>query len=127
MLIKTAAACTGQFRRQEITMRVLFASLGFLLAACTTPTAAHRPSDTERGQALAEANCSRCHAVGRAGDSPFPEAPPFRTLSQRFRVTDLEESLAEGISVGHPAMPEFAFDPDDAHALVIYLQSIQER
>jgi mono/diheme cytochrome c family protein len=109
-------------------MRILFASLALvLLAACTTPTAAHRPSSVERGQALAEANCSRCHAVGRTGDSPFPEAPPFRTLSQLFRVSDLEESLAEGISVGHPAMPEFAFDPDDAHALVTYLQSIQER
>lgn len=109
-------------------MRSWFASLALaLLGACTTPAAPPQLAEVERGQALAEANCSSCHAVGRAGDSPFPEAPPFRTLSQRFRVADLEESLAEGISVGHPAMPEFTFDPADAHALVVYLQSVQER
>jgi hypothetical protein len=41
-------------------------------------------------------------------------------------VSDLEEALAEGISVGHPAMPEFQFAPDDVSDLVGYLQSIQE-
>lgn len=107
-------------------MRALLLLSLAVLTACTTPAAAH-PSAVARGRELAETNCARCHAVGRDGDSPFAPAPPFRALSQRFRVSDLEESLAEGISVGHPAMPEFAFAPDDAHALVLYLQSIQER
>jgi mono/diheme cytochrome c family protein len=40
-------------------------------------------------------------------------------------VDSLEEAFAEGISVGHPAMPQFAFAPDDVRALVAYLQSIQ--
>ena len=79
----------------------------------------------QRGQAIAEANCSSCHAVGRSGDSPAPEAPPFRRLSENYRVANLEEALAEGISVGHPAMPEFQFAPDDVDALIAYLQSIQ--
>lgn len=107
-------------------MRLLLLLALAALSACTTPAAA-RPSAVARGREIAEANCARCHAVARDGDSPFAPAPPFRALSQRFRVSDLEESLAEGISVGHPAMPEFAFAPDDAHALVLYLQSIQER
>jgi mono/diheme cytochrome c family protein len=80
-----------------------------------------------RGQKLASANCTTCHAIGAVGESPAPEAPPFRTLSRNYRVADLEEALAEGISVGHPAMPQFAFGADDAHALVVYLQSIQEQ
>ena len=109
-------------------MRRILAVLALsLVTACAMPAALSRNPDVARGQSLAETNCSRCHAVGRAGDSPNTEAPPFRTLSQQFRVTDLEESLAEGISVGHPVMPQFEFAPDDAHALVTYLQSIQER
>lgn len=97
---------------------------GVLLAGCVS---AQAQGDVDRGHALASANCATCHAIGSVGDSPAPEAPPFRTLSRNYRVADLEEALAEGISVGHPAMPQFAFSADDAHALVVYLQSIQER
>jgi len=93
--------------------------------ACTTPTSPER-SAIVRGREIAQINCSSCHAVGRSGESPFPEAPPFRTLSRNYRVDSLAEALAEGISVGHPAMPEFQFAPDDVNALVSYLQSIQD-
>jgi cytochrome c len=82
-------------------------------------------SATERGQHLAATHCSSCHAIGAAGESAAPEAPPFRTLSRNYRVDALEEALAEGISVGHPAMPQFQFAPADVTALVTYLQSIQ--
>jgi cytochrome c len=99
--------------------------LGAVLLAGCVSTADQR--DIARGQFLASANCSSCHAIAKVGDSPAPEAPPFRTLSRNYRVADLEEALAEGISVGHPAMPQFEFGPDDAHALVVYLQSIQEQ
>ena len=95
-----------------------------LLGGCVT---VQQKRSEMRGQEIAQTHCSSCHAVERGGESPAPEAPPFRTLSQNYRVTDLEEALAEGISVGHPAMPEFQFSPDDAHALVSYLQAIQAR
>lgn len=94
------------------------------LAGCVTD---QQKQAEMRGQEIAQTHCSRCHAVGRTGESPAPEAPPFRTLSQNYRVSDLEEALAEGISVGHPAMPEFQFSPEDAHALVSYLEAIQAR
>jgi hypothetical protein len=42
----------------------------------STPTLA---GDFTEGKALAELNCSRCEALGSAGNSPFKEAPPFRT------------------------------------------------
>lgn len=96
-----------------------------LTSACASHASMAQQSREARGQTIVEQNCSSCHATGRSGDSPAPEAPPFRTLSHNYRVDALEEALAEGISVGHPAMPQFAFAPDDVRALVAYLQSIQ--
>jgi mono/diheme cytochrome c family protein len=80
-----------------------------------------------RGEGLLTANCSRCHAVGRTGDSTLPEAPPFRTLGQRYPIDVLAEALAEGLSSGHPDMPEFRFEVDDVNAILAYLNSIQEK
>ena len=80
-----------------------------------------------RGEGLLTTNCSRCHAVGRTGDSTHPEAPPFRTLGQRYPIDVLAEALAEGLSSGHPDMPEFRFEIDDIDAILAYLNSIQEK
>lgn len=92
-----------------------------------TACASHEsPTPAARGREIAQQNCSSCHAIGPFGDSPAPEAPPFRTLSANYRVDTLEEALAEGISVGHPAMPQFEFAPQDADALIAYLRAIQE-
>lgn len=108
-------------------MKVVAAALSlFILAACATDVSEPATAAETRGQTLAEAYCASCHAVGQSGESPAPEAPPFRRLSESYRVSALEEALAEGISVGHPAMPEFRFSPEDVDALVRYLQSIQE-
>lgn len=80
----------------------------------------------ERGRAFVEAQCASCHAVGPTGASPFAAAPPFRTLHERYAVTDLEEALAEGITVGHPAMPEFQLEPEQIRDVVAYLQSLEK-
>ncbi|MDW6024789.1 cytochrome c [Mesorhizobium sp. BAC0120] len=80
-----------------------------------------------RGRTLVEANCARCHAVGSNDKSPHPDAPAFRTLSSRYPVEDLAESLAEGISTGHPDMPEFVASPDQIDAIIAYLRSLQPR
>ena len=81
----------------------------------------------ETGEAKLTVNCSGCHAIGRTGASPHPQAPPFRTLSSRYPIENLAEALAEGISVGHPDMPDFVFEPDEVGAILDYLKSIQER
>jgi mono/diheme cytochrome c family protein len=47
-------------------------------------------------------------------------------LSRKYPIEGLAESLAEGLSVGHPDMPEFVFEPDDIAAILAYLNSIQE-
>jgi cytochrome c len=82
-----------------------------------------------RGQAIAEENCARCHAIGKTGESADPRSPPFRTLSRKYPLTDLEEALSEGIMVGHqgPEMPQFRFDPEQIDALLAYLASIQSK
>jgi cytochrome c len=79
----------------------------------------------QRGLVIVRINCSRCHAVGKVGDSPLPIAPPFRTLHERYPVEDLQEPLAEGIVTGHPTMPEFRFDPGQVGDVIAYLKSLE--
>lgn len=95
-----------------------------LLAAALPATAADKTL-ADKGEVLVRENCSRCHAVGKEGQSPHKDAPPFRTLSSKYPIEDLGESLAEGIVSGHPDMPIFAFSPHDVEAILEYLESIQ--
>src|SRR5262249_2702543 len=62
--------------RSAIGCRLLIA----LAVTSTAPPALTQESTTPlaRGEALLTANCARCHAVGRAGDSPHATAPMFR-------------------------------------------------
>ncbi len=99
----------------------------FLLVGCWVLVAAAADKGlTDKGEVLVKENCSRCHAIGKDGDSPHPEAPPFRTLSSKYPVADLAESLAEGIVSGHPDMPIFVFSPHDVEAIIEYLESVQD-
>lgn len=101
--------------------------LAAALSACAAvPELPAQGASAARGQALAERHCAACHAIGRAGESGFAGAPPLRTLSHRYSIWSLEEALAEGIVVGHPAMPPFRFEPDEVSDLLAYLETIQE-
>jgi hypothetical protein len=51
-------------------------------------------------------------------------APPFRDLPQKYPIEMLAEALAEGIMTGHPAMPNFAFEPPDIDALLTYIDTL---
>ncbi|MFY9657998.1 MAG: cytochrome c [Methylocystis sp.] len=103
--------------------------LGFLLPLLILPPAVAAESPVEEGQAIVKANCSRCHAIGPTGESPNPKSPPFRTLSKKYPVQNLEEALAEGIIVGHEneQMPSFQFSPSQVEAIVAYLESLQAK
>jgi cytochrome c len=83
----------------------------------------------ERGRAIAETNCARCHAIGKTGESPNAKSPPFRTLSQKYPLSNLEEALSEGIMVGHEGaeMPQFRLDPAQIEALLAFMGSVQEK
>jgi cytochrome c len=82
-----------------------------------------------RGQALAANCCGRCHAIGKTGESANPKSPPFRYLSRRYPLSDLQEALAEGIIVGHEGleMPQFQFSPRMIDALLAYMNSVQAK
>lgn len=107
-------------------MKLSLVLAALLLAGCSIGQSGATQAQLDHGRALVEQNCGSCHAPGRSGESPAPEAPPFRTLSHNYRVANLEEALAEGISVGHPAMPQFQFSPHDVDAIIAYLNSVQE-
>lgn len=113
-------------------MRRMWAGLAMvgLLAGAPAPAPSQPLNQDESvalGQALAQRNCSQCHAVGRTGASPNPQAPPFRELYQRGDVQQLGEGGAQQLLTGHPAMPEFRFEPYELVAIVRYLRSIQSR
>ncbi len=79
-----------------------------------------------RGEQIVATNCAPCHAIGKTGASPHPEAPPFRTLSRQYPVELLAESLAEGIMTGHEDMPVFVAQPSQITDIITFLESIQE-
>ena len=54
-----------------------------------------------------------------------PAAPPFRDLHRRYDVGNLEEALAEGLSIGHSNMPEFRFKPPQIVDIIGYLRSLE--
>lgn len=83
--------------------------------------------DIKAGQTLAETRCARCHAVGRTGASPVDAAPAFRDLGRKWPLENLAEALAEGIVVGHPGMPAFAFSPPEIDDFLGWLNEIQEK
>ncbi len=98
-----------------------------LVFAMTFASPAFAKGNPARGLKIAQRNCAPCHAVGRTGESVNPKSPPFRTLAQRYPLGDLEESLGEGIMVGHegPEMPTFEFSPAQIADLMAYLGAIQ--
>lgn len=99
-------------------------ALGLAATLLTIPALAQE-GRVQRGLTFVRVYCVQCHAIGRYDQSPVPEAPPFRTLHTRYPVESLAEALAEGITTGHPSMPEFQLDPAQINDLIAYLKSIQ--
>jgi cytochrome c len=98
--------------------------LGAVSAFAASANAESREQLVARGHALLEANCSRCHAIGKDDASKHPEALPFREVVKRYPPDNLAEALAEGISSSHPDMPEFVFQPPEIEAIVTYLGTL---
>jgi len=104
--------------------RLLQASLFTLLTSSAMAQSTLEPA-AQRGLTLARTHCARCHSIDRVTASPLAIAPPFRTLHKKYPVENLEEALAEGISTGHPTMPEFRFDPGQATDLISFLKTLE--
>jgi mono/diheme cytochrome c family protein len=94
---------------------------GAAIAAADEP-----PGDVAKGAALVKEECASCHAIAAVGDSPLAPAPPLRTLKTRYPLEQLYEAFAEGITTGHPDMPEFQFEPQQISDMLAYIESLDE-
>ena len=99
-------------------------AISFGLLAAATPSNAE--PNALAGKAFAQANCSNCHSIYKVTRSTLAIAPPFRTLHERYPVESLEEALGEGISTGHPSMPEFRLDPGQVGDFISFLKSLEK-
>ena len=96
-----------------------------LAVAISLPASAEDDAGTiAKGRSLVEANCSRCHAIGKEDMSHHPQAPPFRDVFARYPADNIAEALAEGIVSGHPDMPEFVFQPNEIGSIIAYLNTL---
>jgi mono/diheme cytochrome c family protein len=96
------------------------------LALTLQASAGFAQGPSERGRALLNGNCARCHAIGKTGKSPHEAAPAFRKLGRSFDLDHFARDLQRGLTPGHPDMPAFKFDKEDARAAAAYLRDIQE-
>jgi len=96
-----------------------------LFVLVSAPSALAQDASVQRGRAFAQNNCAGCHSIYRVGSSPLKIAPPFRTLHTKYPIEDLAESFAEGISTGHPTMPEFVLDQGQIGDLLGYMKSLE--
>lgn len=103
----------------------MFILVGVSISGVLLTAASAQDAHVLRGRKIAEANCASCHAVGLTDESPLKIAPQFRDLHERYPIEDLAEALAEGITTGHPSMPEFRLDPDQIGDLLAYLKTLE--
>ena len=101
-------------------IRIFAVAVVMMIAATGTQAA----GNAEKGRIFVESNCARCHAIGLDDDSHMPEAPPLRTLHNRYPIDSLTEAFAEGIVTGHPQMPEFQLDIDTISDMLAYIKTL---
>lgn len=103
---------------------LVFLSVAAALAPAM-PASAVEDAEVAHGHEIAQAACSPCHAIGPTGASPKVEALPFRDISRKYPVDSLQETLAEGVMVGHPGMPEFKMNETEIGDFLAFLKSVQ--
>ncbi len=80
--------------------------------------------DYEKGQALFNGNCRRCHLDWRAGDPVTANYTKFRPADfydQGFWKDHDERNIAEVIKKGKGAMPPQHLSLDDTQAIVNFM------
>jgi mono/diheme cytochrome c family protein len=106
-------------------MRFLIIALAVLASACQPlPPRSTEPADLARLDP--SSSCGRCHAVGRLGDSPNPNAPPFAAIVNQPNLT--AGTLSSWLRDAHNYPSEMAFSLSDEQIeeLVRYMLTLQE-
>jgi cytochrome c len=89
-----------------------------------SPALAQSPA-AQRGLTFVRVHCAQCHAIDKVSESQLTIAPAFRTLHLKYPIESLERPLAEGITAGHPTMPQFRLEPDQIRDVIAYLKTLE--
>lgn len=117
---------------RDLPLLAALATVVFVAGCALTPEAPaprYQPEPTpmahlERGQALAQRECARCHAIAATGDSPAPMAPPFRRLAADVGGPALENRLRIISEVGHYEMRPAGLEKADIRDIAAYIDSL---
>ncbi len=94
-------------------------------AAFAASSAVAQTMGTERGLALAQEWCSRCHTVTAAQERPGEtDVPSFRRIAADPRWT--RAALIEMITVPHLRMPPPVLALDEAAEVATYILSLRK-
>lgn len=107
-----------------LTLMVLLRALA-MSAGSASADDAGQAQILEKGQTIAAANCTPCHAIGHIDPPPVRtnKLTSFRDLHKRFPVPMLIEAVKSGSIEGHDEMPAFDFAPEEMAALLAYIDS----
>ena len=102
-------------------------ALAIGVSACQPlPPAGSSASADHDGLAFAQASCGGCHAVGRFGASPNPNAPPFAGIINQRGLT--AETLSTWLRDAHnyPEEMEFYLEGPEVEGLVAYMLTLRD-
>jgi mono/diheme cytochrome c family protein len=100
--------------------------LAFAVTACQQDLAGNSPGVKRQEANLAQTACGSCHAVGRYGLSPHPDAPSFAAIVNQEGLT--AETLASWLQEAHnyPEEMQFTLEPHEVRDLVSYMLTLSD-
>jgi mono/diheme cytochrome c family protein len=104
----------------------LSTAIAMVLLLLTGAVHAQDAGEPRRGQDVARANCSTCHAISRNEQaSPNPSAPPFQRVADTPGMTAI--ALNHLMHSAHKTMPLIILPPEEQSHLVAYVLSLRSR
>ena len=82
-------------------------------------------ADVAKGQALAQANCTRCHVITGSGKAGWTNAPSFASIANRPNLT--MASLEQVIRQPHMKMLNLPRSPAEARQIATYIMSLRQK
>jgi len=111
----------GRIRIFVVLVLALLALLAFRLHSANG--AAAEQESIAAGQRLAEAWCTKCHALEAASAGSLGRAPDFVRIANRTSTTEL--SLKVFLRSNHRSMPNLIIAPDQADSLAKFILSLK--
>jgi cytochrome c len=105
--------------------QIALAHICFMFAAAGGAFALELSPTEVEGRAILQKNCSRCHSVDASGESPLPNAPPFRNIYKKFAVEELKMRLSEGVVSHFRGMPQIDFTNEEIMRIIVYLDALR--